>query len=76
MTKKSQRTKDVSKLARIFFVLSCLCFLGVAVFSVVAIFSRVGGSEKQGMENTATPKKQRQDKTKKILANFDTSLVL
>lgn len=50
MMKKSQRTKDVSKLARIYFVLSCLCFLSVAIFSVVAIFSRVGGSEKQGME--------------------------
>jgi hypothetical protein len=50
MAKKSQRTKDVAKLARLFFILSCLCFLGVAIFSVVAIFSRVGGSEKQGME--------------------------
>lgn len=48
--KKSQRTKDVTKLARLFLVLSCLCFLGVAIFSVFAIFSRLGGSEKQGIE--------------------------
>ena len=50
MTKKSQRTKDVAKLSRIFFVLSCLCFLGTAIFSVIAIFNRIGGEQKQGME--------------------------
>ena len=50
MMKKSQRTKDVTKLSRIFFVLSCLCFLGTAIFSVIAIFNRVGGEQKQGME--------------------------
>ena len=50
MAKTSKRTKDVKKLARIFFILSCLCFLGVAIFSVIAIFNRVGGEQKQGME--------------------------
>ena len=48
--KTSKRTKDVRKLSIIFLILSCICFLGVAIFSVIAIFSHIGGSEKQGME--------------------------
>ena len=47
---KSKRTKNVRKLSNLFLVLSCICFLGVAIFSVIAIFSHIGGSEKQGME--------------------------
>lgn len=51
MNKKvSKRTKDVTKLARVFFVLSFLCFIGVAIFTVIACFTRLGGSEKEGME--------------------------
>ena len=50
MTKKSQRTKDVKILSILFGVCSIICFVGVAIFTVVAVFSHVGGSEKQGME--------------------------
>ena len=50
MEKKSKRTKDTVKLSRIFFFLSFVCFVGVAIFSVIACFSRLGGSQKQGME--------------------------
>lgn len=50
MTKKSQRTKDVRKLSILFGVFSVVCFVGVAIFTVIAVFSHVGGSGKQGME--------------------------
>ena len=48
--KDSKRTKDVKKLSRIFFSLSFVCFLSVAIFSVIAIFTRIGGSEEKGIE--------------------------
>ena len=47
---KSKRTKDVQRLSRIFFLLSFLCFVGVAIFTIIATFTRVGGSEKTGMD--------------------------
>ena len=50
MAKTSKRTKDVRKLSILFLILSCICFVGVAIFSAIAIFSHIGGSEKQGME--------------------------
>lgn len=51
MNKKvSQRTKDVKKLSKIFGFLSFLCFVGVAIFTIIACFTRLGGSEEQGME--------------------------
>lgn len=51
MNKKvSQRTKDVKKLSKIFGFLSLLCFVGVAIFTIIACFTRLGGSEEQGME--------------------------
>ena len=51
MNKKvSQRTKDVKKLSKIFGFLSFLCFVGVAIFTIIACFTRLGGSEQQGME--------------------------
>ena len=48
--KVSKRTKDTAKLSRIFFLLSFLCFLGTAIFTVIACFTRLGDSEKQSME--------------------------
>lgn len=48
--KVSKRTKDTAKLSRLFLVLSFLCFVGVAIFTVIACFSHIGGSEEQGME--------------------------
>lgn len=48
--KVSKRTKDTAKLSRLFLVLSFLCFVGVAIFTVIACFSRIGGSEEQGLE--------------------------
>ena len=50
MNKKSKRTKDCAKLARVFFFLSFVCFIGVAIFTVIACFTRLGGSEEQGMK--------------------------
>lgn len=47
---KSKRTKDVQRLSRIFFLLSFLCFVGVAIFTIIATFTRIGGSEKTGMD--------------------------
>lgn len=48
--KVSKRTKDTAKLSRLFLVLSFLCFVGVAIFTVIACFSHIGSSEEQGME--------------------------
>ena len=48
--KDSKRTKDVKKLSRIFLSLSFVCFIGVALFSVIAIFTRINGSEEKGIE--------------------------
>lgn len=50
MKKASKRTKDTAKLARIFGFLSFLCFFGVAIFTVIACFTRIGGGDKEGME--------------------------
>lgn len=50
MKKVSKRTKDTAKLSKIFMILSFLCYFGVAIFTVIACFTRIGGSEKQGME--------------------------
>lgn len=44
----SQRTKDVKKLSLIFRLASAVCWLGVAIFAVIAALSKVGGSEKTG----------------------------
>lgn len=46
----SERTKNTVKLSRLFLVLSFLCFVGVAIFTVIACFSHIGSSEEQGME--------------------------
>ena len=48
--KKSERTKKVQELSLIFRLSSVLCWLGVAIFSVIAVFSKVGGSEKTGAD--------------------------
>lgn len=50
MKKASKRTKDTAKLSKIFGFLSFLCFFGVAIFTVIACFTRLGGGEKDGME--------------------------
>lgn len=58
--KKSKRTKDCGKLSTIFFILSCLCFVGIAIFTIVLAFSRtsqLGGNDfetftKAGVEIT------------------------
>ena len=47
--KKSERTKKVQNLSFIFGLSSLLCWLGVAIFSVIVAFSKVGGSEKTGV---------------------------
>jgi len=50
MVKQSKRTKNVKKLSRIFFFVSLVCFLSVAIFTVIATFSKLGGSEKTGAD--------------------------
>lgn len=50
MAKLTKRTKDVRKLSRIFFIISLCCFVGVAIFTVIATFTRIGGSEKTGVD--------------------------
>lgn len=50
MKKVSKRTKDVKKLALIFRILSVLCWLGVALVAVIVAFSKLGGSEKSGID--------------------------
>lgn len=50
MAQTSKRTKDVRKLSRIFFFVSLCCFVGVAIFTVIATFTRIGGSEKTGVD--------------------------
>ena len=54
MAKLTKRTKDVRKLSRIFFFISLCCFVGVAIFTVIATFTRIGGSEKSGMDILST----------------------
>lgn len=46
----SKRTKDTKKLSIIFSVLSALSYLGVAIFTVISLFSKLGGSEKEGID--------------------------
>ena len=48
--KKSDRTKKVQHLSFIFGLASLLCWLGVAIFAVIVAFSKVGGSEKTGVD--------------------------
>lgn len=48
--KKSQRTKDCKRLAIVFRIASLVCWLGVAIFAVVTAFSKVGGSNKTGVD--------------------------
>lgn len=50
MKKKSERTKKVAKLSKLFFFLSLCCFVGVVIFTVIACFSRLGGEKEQGMK--------------------------
>lgn len=48
--KESQRTKDVKKRYWIFRIASVFCWVGVAIFAVIAAFSKVGGSGEKGTE--------------------------
>ena len=48
--KKSERTKKVQELSFIFGLSSLLCWLGVAIFAIIVAFSKVGGSEKTGVD--------------------------
>ena len=48
--KKSERTKKVQNLSFIFGLASVLCWIGVAIFAVITAFSKVGASEKTGMD--------------------------
>ena len=66
---KSKRTKDVSRLSLIFFWLSFLCYFGVAIFSIIAIFTRLGASEKQGMEIIS-------EQLKSVLVSFSVTLLI
>ena len=50
MAQATKRTKDVKKLSRIFFWLSVVCFAGVAIFTIIATFTHLGGSEKTGAD--------------------------
>jgi len=50
MKKKSEITKKCSKLSRLFLVLSFFCLLGVVIFTVIAVFSHIGGEKEQGMQ--------------------------
>lgn len=54
MAKQTKRTKDVKKLSRIFFFISLCCFVGVAIFTIIATFTHVGGSEKSGVDILST----------------------
>ena len=66
---KSKRTKDCTKLAIIFFWLSFVCYVGVAIFSIIAIFSHIGGAEKQGIEIIS-------EKLKTQLISFSITLLI
>lgn len=46
----SKRTKDTKKLSFIFLVLSVLSYIGVAAFTVISLFSKLGGTEKEGID--------------------------
>lgn len=48
--KASKRTKDCKKLCLIFRIASTICWLGVAIFAVIAAFSKVAGSDKTGVD--------------------------
>lgn len=47
---KSTRTKDVKKLCWIFRLSSALCWIGVALFAIIATFSTIAGYEKSGID--------------------------
>lgn len=66
---KSKRTKDVSKLSLIFFWLSFCCYFGVAIFSVIAIFSHLGGTKEQGMEIIS-------EQLKSVLVSFSITMLI
>lgn len=65
----SQRTKNVAKLSLIFFWLSFLCYFGVAIFSIIAIFSHIGGSKEQGMEIIS-------EQLKTVLVSFSITMII
>lgn len=46
----SKRTKDTKKLSIIFSVSSVLSYIGVALFTVISLFSKLGGTEEQGID--------------------------
>lgn len=48
--KKSERTKKCRNLTIIFGLSSLLCWLGVAIFALIAAFSHIGGGEKTGAD--------------------------
>lgn len=67
MAQKSERTKNVSKKALIFGLLSLMCFVGVALFSIIACLTRLGGSESSGMEIIS-------EQLKTVLVSFSVTL--
>lgn len=69
MAQTSKRTKDVRKLSRIFFIISTVCFVGVAIFTVIATFTRIGGTEKTGVDILS-------DSLKTTLISFSISTVI
>ena len=66
---KSKRTKDVSKLSAIFFWLSFCCYFGVGIFSIIAIFSHLGGTKEQGMEIIS-------EQLKTMLVSFSVTMLI
>ena len=48
--KASDRTKLCKKRTRIFHIVSIVCWVGVALFALISVFSKVGGSENTGMD--------------------------
>ena len=48
--KASKRTKDVKKLSFVFWLISTLMLIGVVVFMLVSAFSKIGGSDKTGID--------------------------
>ena len=48
--KASKRTKDVKKLSFVFWLISTLMLIGVVVFVLVSAFSKIGSSDKTGID--------------------------
>ncbi len=48
--KASKRTKDVRKLAILFYCLSLALTIGVVIFVLIATFTKIGGSDKTGAD--------------------------